>query len=212
MIQFQCANIPGTQSQPACQQENGVISFAFSRTAIDRPEQLDDELVIPHRGDTGISGNTDGWQLRTEILLEDPTHGKEPKKGPYIGDDSRDGVLLQVTPRRQEFGQIQRLNLVQGPCFPRIQKIQKDREFSGARSKSRWPKLESILTVLFVVTKCILHGWKKVDLFQVGESTFDTAVLRKLLKRLYTKHDMPSPSLARLVCLFIPASSGGKTQ
>jgi hypothetical protein len=50
--------------------------------------------VIPHRGDTGISGNTDCWQLRTEILLEDPTHGQEPKKGTHIRNESRDSVRL----------------------------------------------------------------------------------------------------------------------
>jgi hypothetical protein len=88
----------------------------------------------------------------------------------------------------------------------RIQKIQKDREFSNARSKSRWPKLKAILTVLFVVTEHLLDGGKKMDLFCVGAGTFDAAVVRKLLKRLYTKHDMRSPFLARLVRLFIPTT------
>ena len=98
MIEFQCANVPGTQSQPACQQENGVISFAFRRTAIDRPEKPDDEFVIPNRRDTCIPGNTDFWQLRTEILLENPTHGQKPKKRTHIRDDSRDGVRSSSDP------------------------------------------------------------------------------------------------------------------
>ena len=38
------------------------------------------------------------------------------------------------------------------------------------------PKLKSILTVLFVVTKCILHGRNKMDLFHVRERSFDAAV------------------------------------
>jgi len=75
---------------------------------------------------------------------------------------------------------------------------------SGARSKSRWPKLKSILTVLFIVTQYLLQGWKKMDLFCVGDGTFDTAMVRKVLKHLYTKHDMLSPSLARLIHLLIP--------
>jgi hypothetical protein len=57
---------------------------------------------------------------------------------------------------------------------------------------------------LFVVTKHLLEGGKKMDLFCVGDGTFDTAEVRKVLKHLYPNHDMPSPSLARLVCFLIP--------
>jgi len=45
-----------------------------------------------------------------------------------------------------------------------------------------------------------------MDLFDVRTGTSDAAVLRKVLKRLYTKHDMPPPSLARIVRLLIPAT------
>jgi hypothetical protein len=70
--------------------------------------------------------------------------------------------------------------------------------------KGRRPKLKSILTVLFIVTEYLLNGWKKMDLFHVDDGTFDAAVLSKVRKRVYTKHDMPSPSLARLIHLLIP--------
>jgi hypothetical protein len=43
-----------------------------------------------------------------------------------------------------------------------------------------------------------------MDLFDVRAGTSDTAGLRKVLKHLYSNHDMPSPSLARLIYLLIP--------
>jgi hypothetical protein len=111
-----------------------------------------------------------------------------------------------MTARRQEFGQIQRLNLVQGPRFPRTQKIQKDREFPGALLKGRRPKLKAVLTVLFVVPKHLLCDWTKMNLFDVRAGTSDAAVLSKVRKHLYTKHDMPPPALARLVRFPIPST------
>ncbi len=120
-------------------------------------------------------------------------------------ETSRETVFgFQVTPKRQEFGQIQRLNLAQGPRFPRTQKIQKDREFPATLLKGRRPKLKSILTVLFVVLKHLLCGRTKMDLFDVGAGTSDAAVLSKVRKHLYSNHDMPPPFLARLIHHFIP--------
>src|SRR5215469_7467481 len=47
VVQFQRTNIPSAQSQPACQQKNGVISFPFRRTAINRTKKSDHEFLIP---------------------------------------------------------------------------------------------------------------------------------------------------------------------
>src|SRR6266576_4699579 len=123
VIQFECANIPSTQSQAACQQEDGVISLPFCRTAIDRTQKPDDEFLIPHRSNRCISGNTDFRQLCTEIFLQNPTHGEEPEKRTYIRYNSPNRYWPQVISTGHELGQIRRLNLVQCPCFPGMEKI-----------------------------------------------------------------------------------------
>ncbi len=123
LIECQRANIARPQSQPACQEENGVISFPFRRTAVDRRQQPDDELLIPHRRDCGIRGHTDFGQLPTEILRQNSPHRQKPEKRTQVRDNSRDRLRLQVIPTRHELREIQRLYVVQRPRVPCMQKI-----------------------------------------------------------------------------------------
>ena len=204
VVQFQRANISRPQSQPAGQQENGVISFAFCRTAIDRTEKSDDEFVIPNRRDSGIPENSNLRQLRTEIFLQNPTHGQKPEKGTDIRYGSRDRLRLQVIPTGHKLGQIQRLNLVQGPPFPGMEKIQKDREFGHTQAKGRRAEVESILTILFVITKGVLQGGKKMNGLHLRECSLNAPVLSKVGQHLDAEFHMPAPALAQLTPLLVP--------
>jgi hypothetical protein len=67
--------------------------------------------------------------------------------------------------------------------------------------KGARPKVEATLTVLLVVTKCILHGRSKLDRLHLRERSFDAAVLSKIRKHLDTPHHMPAPALAPLIDL-----------
>src|SRR6185436_13199327 len=108
-------------------------------------------------------GDADLGQLDTEILLQDPTHRQKPKKRADMRDDSRNGLWLQVLPPRHKLRQIQRLNFVQRARFARVEEIQEDREFCRTPIHRRWSKMEAILTVHFVITKCISHFGNQMD-------------------------------------------------
>jgi len=56
-------------------------------------------------------------------------------------------------------------------------------------------KVKSILTILFVVTKYLLHGRNKVDCLHLRERSFNAAVLGEIGKHLYAEYHMPSPAL-----------------
>ena len=48
IIEPQRSNIPQSQSQATCKQEDRVIALAFGLAAIDDLEQPDQELRVPH--------------------------------------------------------------------------------------------------------------------------------------------------------------------
>jgi hypothetical protein len=65
-------------------------------------------------------------------------------------------------------------------------------------------KVESILAVLFVIAKCVLHGGKKMDCLYFGERSFNAPVLSEIGKYLYADHHMPTPAVARPIHLLAP--------
>jgi hypothetical protein len=67
----------------------------------------------------------------------------------------------------------------------------------GTHIKGSRSKVEAILTVLYVVTKCILHGGNKMDRVHICERSFDVPVLSKIGKHLYSEHRMLAPAIAR---------------
>jgi len=167
-------------------------------------EKPDEEFLVPHRRNLCIPRNTDFRELRTEIFLQNPTHGEEPEKRTQMRYDSPDCHRLQVISTGHELGQIRRLNLVQCPRSLGMEKIQKDRDFCRTQVKSSRPKVEPILTILFVITKCFLHGRNKMDCLHLREWTFNAPVLSEIVKHLYFERDMLAPAIARLIHLLVP--------
>src|SRR5262250_1684326 len=69
--------------------------------------------------------------------------------------------------------------------------------------KSPRPKVKAILTILYVLTKRILHRRNKTDRLHIGEHSFHTAGLSKICKHLYSPRYMLAPALARPFHLII---------
>ena len=65
-------------------------------------------------------------------------------------------------------------------------------------------KVESILAVLFVIAKCVLHGGEKMDCLHLGEGSFNAPVLSEFGKHLYGEYHMPTPAVARPIHLLVP--------
>ena len=85
-----------------------------------------------------------------------------------------------------------------------MEKIQKDREVCRTPVKGPRSKVESIPTILFVITKCLLHGGRKMDCLHLREGSFNAPVLSKIGKHLYAERHMPTPAIAGPVHLLIP--------
>jgi hypothetical protein len=85
-----------------------------------------------------------------------------------------------------------------------MEKIEKDRDFCRTRVKGPRPKVEPILTILLVITKCFLHGRNKMDCLHLREWTFNAPVLGEIGKHLYFERDMLAPAIARLIHLLVP--------
>lgn len=85
-----------------------------------------------------------------------------------------------------------------------MEKIQKDRESCPTLMKSGQSKVESILVILFVITKCVLHAGKKMDGLHLRDRSLNAPMLGEIGKHLDTENHMPTPALARLIHLLIP--------
>ena len=57
-------------------------------------------------------------------------------------------------------------------------------------------KVKAFLTILYVVTKCILQGWNKMDRLHLRERSFDVSGLSKICKDPYSPVNMLAPALA----------------
>jgi len=85
-----------------------------------------------------------------------------------------------------------------------MEKIQKDLEVCRTPVKGPRSKVESIPTILFVITKCLLHGGRKMDCLHLRERSFNAPMLSEIGKHLDAEHHMPTPALARLIPLLVP--------
>ena len=85
-----------------------------------------------------------------------------------------------------------------------MEKIQKDREFRRTQAKGRRSKVEPILTIQFVITKCVLQGGKKMNCLHLCEGPFNAPVLSEIGKRLYAEYHMPTPAIVRPIHLSVP--------
>ena len=61
-----------------------------------------------------------------------------------------------------------------------MEKIQKDREFSGTQEKGRWSKVEAILAVLFVIAKCVSHDGKKMNSLHIRVGSSNAPVISEI--------------------------------
>jgi hypothetical protein len=65
-------------------------------------------------------------------------------------------------------------------------------------------KVESILAILFVITKGILHPGKKMDGLHLRDRSLNAPLLGEIGKHLDAERHMPTPALAGPVHLLIP--------
>jgi hypothetical protein len=59
---------------------------------------------------------------------------------------------------------------------------EKKRKVCSTQPKARPSKVESIRAVLFIISKCVLHGGVKVNGLYIRERSFNTPILRKIGK------------------------------
>ena len=64
--------------------------------------------------------------------------------------------------------------------------------------------MEPILTILLVITKCMLHGGDKMDCLHLRHCSLNAPGLSELGKHLYAERHMPMPAIARPIHLLIP--------
>jgi hypothetical protein len=65
-------------------------------------------------------------------------------------------------------------------------------------------KVESILAILFVITKGVLHAGKKMDGLHLRDRSLNAPMLGEVSKHLHPENHMPTPALAGLIHLLIP--------
>src|SRR5215469_17669189 len=85
-----------------------------------------------------------------------------------------------------------------------MDKIQEDRKICRTSVKGPRPKVEPIFTILFVITKCALHGRKKMDCLHSRERSFNAPVLSEIGKHLYAEPHIPTPAITPLLYLLVP--------
>src|SRR5487761_132860 len=78
-----------------------------------------------------------------------------------------------------------------------MEKIQEDREICRTPVKGPRPMVEPIFTILFVITKCALHGGKKMNCLHSRDRSFNATVLGEIRKHLYAELHMPTPAIIR---------------
>jgi hypothetical protein len=85
-----------------------------------------------------------------------------------------------------------------------MEKIQEDREICRMPVKGPRPKVEPIFTILFVITKCAVHGGKKMDCLHSRERSFNASVLSEIGKHLYADFHIPTPAITPPLHLPVP--------